>query len=55
MTSLNDYELNYIVAGSSLSGTLINSVSKLINTLLDLGRNVGSAIRYWRSGKTCKL
>ena len=55
MNNLNDYQLNCIVGGASLSGTLINAVSKLINTLLDLGRNVGSAIRYLRSGKTCKL
>ena len=55
MTQLNESELNYIVGGASLSGTLLNSVSKLINTLLDLGRTVGSSIRYWRSKKTCKL
>lgn len=51
---LTNKELIMIVGGSSsLSGTFINSISKLITTLLDLGRSIGSAIRYARSKKIC--
>lgn len=52
---IKEEELLYITGGASknISGTLINSISKLIETLLDLGRSIGSAIRYKRSNITC--
>ena len=48
-------ELINIVGGgtSNISGTLLNSISKLIETLLDLGKSIGSAIRYKKSGLVC--
>lgn len=52
---MSDLELKNIVGGATLSGTLINSISKLITTLLDLGRAVGSSLYYWKNGKSCKL
>lgn len=55
MKTLSEYELNCLIGGASISGTLLNSVSKLITTLLDLGRTIGSSIRYWKSGKSCKI
>lgn len=52
---LKDKELILVIGGATqISGTLLNSISKLITTLLDLGRAVGSAIRYKVSGYTCK-
>ena len=52
--SSSETELMNIYGGSSsLSGTLINSISKLITTLLDLGRTIGSAINYSKNNKTC--
>lgn len=51
---LTEEELNNIVGGAAkISYSLINSVTKLLTTLLGLGRNVGSAIRYIASGKKC--
>ena len=51
---MTNKELNNIIGGaSSISGTLLNSISKLIETLLDLGRSIGSAIRYNKSKITC--
>lgn len=55
MSTLSEYELNCLIGGASISGTLLNSVSKLINTLLDLGRTIGSSIRYWKDGKSCSI
>lgn len=53
---IEDYDLIMITGGGvSLSSSLINSISKMITTLLDLGRNVGSGIRYALGNKTCKL
>ena len=48
-------ELIKVIGGksSNVSGTLLNSISKLIETILDLGRSIGSAIRYKKSNLTC--
>lgn len=51
---MTNKELYSIVGGAStLSGTFINSVTKLITTILDIGRTVGSSIRYAIFGKKC--
>ena len=52
---ITEEELYEITGGATknISGTLINSVCKLIELLLDLGRNIGSAIRYNKSNITC--
>jgi hypothetical protein len=51
---MSDEELYLIIAGSTtLSGTLLNSISKLINTLLDCGRVIGSSIRYMVNKTSC--
>lgn len=47
-------ELYEITGGSTkITATMINSVSKIINTLLDLGRTIGSAIRYGHKKISC--
>ena len=43
------------VEGGSISGTMINSITRGINTLLDMGRSLGSAIRRIGSGNVCPL
>lgn len=51
---ISNEELNNVIGGASnISGTLINSIVKLIETLLDLGRSIGSAVRYKKSNITC--
>lgn len=52
---LNLTQLYEIRGGLSISGTLINSLSKAANTVLEIGRALGSAIRRIISGKVCKL
>jgi hypothetical protein len=39
MYYLNNYDLIKIEGGLSFSGTLVNSFSRAINTILDLGRS----------------
>ena len=53
MISISDEELLLVVAGASTSSSLINAISKMMSTLLDFGRSIGSAIRYAISGKKC--
>lgn len=42
---LSNQELIMISGGISLTGTLINSMSRAINALLEAGRSLGTAIR----------
>jgi hypothetical protein len=42
---MKDNELILVNGGSNISGTLINSIAKMISTFLDLGRAIGSSIR----------
>ena len=51
---MNKEELYTITGGAtSISGTMINSLCKLLTLLVDLGRQVGSGIRYAKSGNKC--
>lgn len=42
-----------IVGGATISGSVLNSISRLINTVLEIGRAVGSSIRMIVSKKRC--
>ncbi|MEG2457482.1 MAG: hypothetical protein RSB41_01145 [Bacilli bacterium] len=55
MKNIESEELKCIEGGFSLSGTLINSFSKAINTLFELGRTFGSALRRMRSRNMCRF
>ena len=54
MKDLNKEEL-LDINGGGISGTLISSLTRGINTLLDMGRSLGSAIRRIGSGNVCPL
>lgn len=41
------------ITGGNISGTMINAFAKAINSLLDLGRSLGTAIRRIVSGNLC--
>ncbi len=49
---LEAYEL-YQIKGGAITATLFNSIARLINTVLDLGRTVGSSIRRIYSRNYC--
>ena len=52
MRELNHKELLEI-KGGAISGTLINAFLRGINSLLDLGRSLGTAIRRIQLGRFC--
>jgi hypothetical protein len=54
MKNLNREELLNI-EGGSISGTLISSITRGINTILDMGRSLGNAIRRIGSNNICPL
>ncbi|MCI9434199.1 MAG: hypothetical protein HFI86_02825 [Bacilli bacterium] len=41
------------INGGGISGTMINAFSKALNSLLDLGRSLGTAIRRIVTGNLC--
>ncbi|MGE5456200.1 MAG: hypothetical protein ACM3O4_03760 [Ignavibacteriales bacterium] len=51
--TLKKEELLLIEGGVSVSGTFINSLVRGINSILDLGRSVGTAIRRIGGNKLC--
>ena len=52
--NLENNEMLVIYGGSTaFSGTLLNSIAKLINTVMDVGRTIGTAIRMVATGKRC--
>lgn len=55
MTKLNDIELLEIQGGavSTLNSTFINAIARLINTVLDLGRVIGSNIKRIQTKNYC--
>ena len=51
---MQDYELVDVVGGGfSLTATFLNAFSRAINTVMDLGRTIGTSIRMFVSGKRC--
>lgn len=47
--------LDAVIGGTSISGTLLNSFTNVIKVLMDMGQSVGSAIRRIAEGKICPL
>jgi hypothetical protein len=47
-------ELITINGGAYSIGTVINSITKIINTVLELGRTVGSTFRYAKNKYMCR-
>lgn len=55
MVRLKKEELYNIEGGANISGTLINAITKAVNTLYNFGQSVGSAIRRISSKNRCPV
>lgn len=55
MLELNNNELLKIVGGINWSGSFFNSIARAIDTVMDVGRSLGSAIRRITNGSLCSL
>ena len=55
MKELNRNELLEINGGINVTGAVISAISKGINTILDFGRCLGTAIRRLGSGNVCPM
>lgn len=52
---LDNATLHNISGGAKISGTLINALSRAVNTLLEVGRSLGSSIRRIVKKKICPV
>ena len=55
MEELNKKVLLEIEGGINISGNLISAFTKAINSILEVGRSLGTAIRRMNSGQICSL
>lgn len=55
MKELTNKELKEIRGGINWTASLISSLAKGINSILELGRSLGSAIRRVQYGQMCSL
>lgn len=50
---MKDNELKNIIGGVSINSSLINAIVKGINTILEIGRSIGTSIRKISSKTFC--
>ncbi len=50
---LENCELIKVVGGESISSSVLNAVNKLIESIMDVGRSLGTAIRRIYSHRSC--
>lgn len=57
MENINNKEelLKIIGGGINLSGAILNAFKGCATTIMDIGRNLGSAIRRIYDGSLCKI
>ena len=55
MTELNNKKLLVIIGGANFTGSLVSALTKGINTILDLGKTLGSAVRRIVNGQICSF
>lgn len=50
---MTNNELKKVIGGAGISGTLLNSLAKLLTLFLDIGRSIGSALNYTINKRQC--
>ena len=53
MKRIEREELHEIIGGINWSGTLISAVTKLVNSVVEIGRYIGSSTRRLITGNSC--
>ena len=52
---LNNEKMKQIEGGTSLTSAMINAISKAVNTIYELGKQTGSAIRRLVKNSYCPM
>ena len=51
--NMSDQELSNVIGGASISATMLNAISRSIETIYNLGKAFGTAINMLIKGKRC--
>lgn len=54
MNKLEDEKLKVICGGADISSTMINAVTRLITSVIELGRIIGSSIYRYQNKNYCR-
>jgi hypothetical protein len=52
---MTNEELKHVIGGINITGTFLNSIYRAVNSFMDVGRSLGSAIRRIGSGRMCPI
>lgn len=55
MKKLNGYEMTNVEGGLNITVTFLTALIRGVNSFMDVGRSLGTAIRRTTSGKFCPL
>jgi hypothetical protein len=55
MVRMNNDELIQVIGGFNITGAIMASIVKGLNTFLDLGRSLGTSFRRVSSNKLCPI
>ena len=50
---IDNNELIFVVGGFKWNGTIINALTKVVNSVVDVGRYIGSALRRIKTNNYC--
>lgn len=50
---IDNDELIFIVGGFKWNGTIINALTRVVNSVVDVGRYIGSALRRMTTNNYC--
>lgn len=50
---LTNNELRNVVGGLSLSASLLTAAAKLIETIMEAGRTLGTVVNMFKNGRSC--
>ena len=49
---MSELELKSVIGGE-ITGTLLNSIARIFETVINIGRSFGSALNYWINKRSC--
>ena len=55
MKKVSNKNLDVIVGGATITGSIINAFTSIIKTITDIGIGIGSSIRRIKEHKLCPL
>lgn len=55
MVKINEKEMFNVIGGATIGYSLINAITKAVQTVYSIGQSIGSSLRRVVNGKYCSL